>query len=535
MPVRGTAGPVLPRRSWSVVLAVAAGLVTETAFPGRSWWPMASVGVAVLLLALRRDSARWGFVVGLLYGLAFFAPHVWWANEAVGQPIGWVALSVFQALYLGGFGAAWVWVRRGGWVRRHAWLQVVAAAVLWVAVEQLRGRWPFGGFPWGSLAFSQTDSPLLRLAPLGGEPLVTGTVVAVGALLAAFVTRATTRRAGAAGLSLLVAVAVVLLPVLVPLSTGAESGTLRVGAVQGNVPTQGAEAMSQARQVVANHAAGTRSLLEQVDPGELDLVLWPESASDIDPRTDADVAAVVDGAARAVAAPILLGTQRFSPGLRYNDYILWEPGSGADPTVQYTKQRPVPFGEYMPYREFFRRLTPVVDRITTDMVAGTGQAMIQVDIERLRRSVPIATAICFEVAYDDLIREGVLSGGELIVIPTNNASFGLTQESTQQLAMSRFRAAEHGRAVVQVSTVGVSALIGPDGGVLDTTGLFTAEQMVAELPLRVSLTPADRLGEWPGLAITVLGVVLLVAGFVRRRPHRNRPPQARESAHPAGT
>ncbi|NUU17000.1 apolipoprotein N-acyltransferase [Cellulomonas humilata] len=504
-------------RAWSALLAVAAGPLTEAAFPGRSWWPMAFVGIALFFLALRRDSAWWGFVVGLLYGLGFFLPHVWWANEAVGQPIGWVALSLFQAFYLGVFGAAWVWVRRGAWVRERDWRQVVAVTVLWIAVEQLRGRWPFGGFPWGSLAFSQTGSPLLRLAAVGGEPLVSGAVVATGAVLAVVVLRLWTRRVGEAGLRLGAALAAVLLPGLVPLSTVAESGTLWVGAVQGNVPSQGAEAMSQAREVAANHADGTRALLEQVDPSELDLVLWPESASDIDPRTDEAVAATVDAAARAVDAPILLGTQRFLPGLRYNNYILWKPGAGADPGVEYTKQRPVPFGEFVPYRELFRQVAPVVDRITTDMVAGTRAALVEVGIERLGRQVPITTAICFEVAYDDLIREGVLGGGELIVIPTNNASFGLTPESTQQLAMSRFRAVEHGRAVAQVSTVGVSALIAPDGDVLVSTSLFTAEQMVAELPLRTSITPADWLGEWPGILVDVIGVVLVFAGLAASR------------------
>lgn len=156
------------------------------------------------------------------------------------------------------------------------------------------------------------------------------------------------------------------------------------------------------------------------------------------------------------------------------------------------------------------------------MVAGDGTAVVQVPIARLRRVVPVTTAICFEVAYDDLIREGVLAGGELIVIPTNNASFGLTQESTQQLAMSRFRAAEHERAVVQISTVGVSALIRPDGVVLEQTGLFTAEQMIGELPLRTSITLADRLGEWPALVVGVLAVSLLALGVVSR-PRRPRP------------
>ena len=503
----------------TLLLAAAGGLATDAAFPGRSWWPMAYVGVALLLLALRRDSARWGLVVGSVYGLGFFLPHVWWANESVGQPIGWVALATFQALYLGAFGAVWVGTRRSLLLGRGAAWHVTTVTILWIAVEQLRGRWPFGGFPWGTLAFSQTDAPVLRLASVGGEPLVSGIVVAVAALLATALLRLRERTPRPVAM-LAGAVAAVLLPGLVPLSTAAESGTLKVGAVQGNVPTAGAEAMSQAREVAANHAEGTRALLSRVEPGELDLVLWPESASDIDPRTDPGVAAEVDEAAEAVEAPILLGTQRFAPGRRYNTIILWEPGRGADPDVEYTKQRPVPFGEYVPYRSFFRRITPVVDRITTDMVAGTAPAVLDIEVARLGRSVPMATVICFEVAYDDLIREGVLRGGEIILVPTNNASFGLTQESTQQLAMGRFRAVENGRAVVQISTVGVSGLILPDGTVTSSTGLFTAEQLVGELPLRTSLTLAARLGEWPGRVVTGTGLLIVAAGIARRLSSR---------------
>lgn len=501
----------------SVLLAGLGGVATDAAFPGRSWWPMAYIGVALFLLALRRDSARWGAVVGLAYGAGFFLPHLWWATEAVGQPIGWVALSALQATYMAAFGAAWVTVRRVLLVGRSVGWHVTAVTLVWLAVEQLRGRWPFGGFPWGSLAFSQTDAPVLRLAAFGGEPLVSGVVVAVATLLVVVLLRLRQRANRSAVVYLAASLAVALLPGLLPLGTASESGTLRIGAVQGNVPEVGAEAMSQAREVAANHADGTRALLDRVGPGELDLVVWPESASDLDPRTDPQIAALVDAAARSVDAPILLGTQRFAPGRRYNDLILWDPGSGADPDQVYTKQRPVPFGEYIPYRAAFRVVAPVVDRVTTDMVAGTAPALLTVDIARLGRAVPIVTAICFEVAYDDLIREGVRLGGELIVIPTNNASFGRTQESTQQLAMGRFRAVENGRAVVQISTVGVSALIRPDGSVQASTGLFTAEQMVGELPLRTTLTVAARLGEWPSRLASWSGLLLVAIAVVRGR------------------
>lgn len=202
---------------------------------------------------------------------------------------------------------------------------------------------------------------------------------------------------------------------------------------------------------------------------------------------------------------------------------MWEPGRG--PTASYTKQKPVPFGEHITYRQFFRALSPAVDLVRTDMAPGTGVGLLEVPITRLGREVGIATAICFEVAYGELVREAVVAGSELIVIPTNNASFGWTQESVQQLAMSRFRAVEHGRAVVQISTVGVSAMVGPDGSVLERTELFTSDQMVQDLPLRATLTLADRLGRWPAIAVDALAVLLLLGTRLRGLRPRSGPVQ----------
>ena len=503
----------------STALAALGGALLETAFPGLSWWWAAPVAIAILLLVLRRDSIPAGLLTGATFGLTFFLLHVWWADSAVGQPIGWIALAASQAAFISAFGGIWVWVRRARWLHHRPGRQILAATVIWVTIERLRGRWPFGGFPWGGLAFSQTDGPLLRLAPVGGTALVSAVVVMSGALMTTLVGTGSARRQAAVGLAVLLGV--MSGAQLVRLPVAPEVGTLRIGAVQGNVPSAQIDFRARALQVTANHAAGTGALLDSAGPGTLDLVLWPESAADVDPRSDAVVAAAVDGAARAAGAPILLGTQRFGGQRRFNDYILWEPGAGS--LASYTKQHPVPFGEYIPYRSFFRHLTRTVDRVGTDMAAGSGTALVKAPIARLSRSVPLTTVICFEVAYDELVRSSVLAGSEAIIVPTNNASFGRTEESAQQLAMSRFRAAEHGRAVVQVSTVGISAVIAPDGAVRQRTGLFTGEQLIDELPLRTSLTVADRLGSWPGLLVDLAGAVLLgsaVLGRARRRGSR---------------
>ena len=522
---RGNGGASLPGLMAPGLALVGAGVggwATSLAFPDRGWWPLAYAGMACLLLAMRGAPPVRAAGIGLVWGLAFFLPLVHWAVQATGSALPWVALSVFQALYVAGFGALWAYARRAVWLTGRPLAQAVTAAVLWVAIEQVRGSWPFGGFSWGFLAFSQTEAPLLRLAPYGGEVLVSAFVAVTGALIALALQYLRRTAVIPAARALLAAVLLAGVPGLLPLTAGPENGSLLVGAVQGNVPQQGADWAEQARDVTANHAEGTERLAADAGGRQLDLVVWPESAADIDPRTDPAQASTVDRAAAAVGAPLLLGTQRFPDGqdIRYNEIITWTAGAGSGDT--YAKQHPVPFGEYVPFRAFFRQLTPLVDRVATDMAAGEDPAVMDVRIDALGRDVRLATGICFEVAYADLIREGVLDGAELILIPTNNASFGRTPESTQQLAMSRFRAVEHGRSTVQVSTVGVSAMIRPDGTVVARTGLFTDQELIASLPLRTALTPAARLGTTPQTAFYLLAAAAIVSGALAGRRRRGR-------------
>lgn len=513
-----------PRRTTSLVLAALGGLATDAAFPGLGWWPLAFVGVALLFVALGRDSARWNALVGLVFGLAFFLPHIVWAEYAVG-PVPWLALSVAEAGFVAAFGAAWSWARRGAAIWWRARWQVPAFAVLWVGMEELRSVWPFGGFPWGRLAFSQADSPLARWAWAGGVPLLSALVVVGGALLALGLLALRRLDLGAASGSVLLVAALLGSALLVPLDTRDEAGRLVVGAVQGNVPNRGLDSFAQEREVLENHVAGTYALAEEHGTGALDVVLWPENGSDIDPRADAAAAEAVGAAARAVDAPVLVGTLEYPPdGGRYNVALLWDPQTG--PGAAYAKQRPAPFAEYIPFRDVARRFSDAVDRVRTDMLPGTEPAVLDVPVDRLGRDVPIGVGICFEVAYDRIIRESVQLGAELLVIPTNNATFGVTDESTQQLAMSRIRAIEHGRATVQISTVGVSALITPNGHVLEQTDLFTAATLVDDLALRTTLTPATRYGDvltWGLRALAVVVVLSGVAGAARTRQERSAP------------
>ncbi len=517
-----------PSRTATLALAVAGGLVTDASFPDRGWWFAAPVGVGLLILALRRDDARWGAVVGFVWGLSFFLPHIHWLNLSVGA-VPWIALSIAEAAFVAALGAAWVRIRRTPLVEDRPIVGATIFAAAWVVAEQGRSAFPFGGFPWGRLAFSQADSPVLSLASIGGAPLVSAVVAAAGALLA-LGGLAVCRHPRRSVVALGVATGLLVVGYAVPLPGGGSAGidgspedALRVGVVQGNVETPGLDAFAQQLEVLRNHADGTAALVDDVPRGELDLVVWPENAADLDPRADSRAEALVSASARAVDAPILVGTLRYDDLGRYNESVLWTPADG--PVAVYTKQHPAPFAEYIPMRAVARLFSDKVDLVRTDMLPGTGVGVIDVPVERWGRSVPVADVICFEVAYDGLVREAVRAGGEVVVVQTNNASFGRSPESTQQLAMTRLRAVEHGRAAIQASTVGVSGVVAPDGTLLDSTGLFTADRMVAAVPVRSGLTVADRAGDAPvWVAAGLVAVALLGGGRGRRRKPGDRAP-----------
>ena len=183
-------------------------------------------------------------------------------------------------------------------------------------------------------------------------------------------------------------------------------------------------------------------------------------------------------------------------------------GSGDRAGQEYVKRHPVPFAEYIPLRSLARRVSSEVDRVQRDMVAGTSVGVLDI------AGVPVADVICFEIGYDDLVRDTVLAGGQVITVQTNNATFGRSAESAQQLEMSRVRAIEHGRTVLVAATSGISAVVAPDGVVLDQSEIFTPDLLVTEVPLRTSLTIADRVGIRPELGLAVLGLAAVLAALI---------------------
>ena len=489
----------------NIAVAAIAGWTINLAFPTANFWFAAPVGLALLWSALEHSGLRAGFGLGIVAGLGFFLPHLWFIDVSAGV-VPWLALSTVESLAIAIPTAAWCWVRTRKVLEGKMWAEPIVFALLWVAGEQLRSIAPYGGFPWGRLAFSQIDAPVAALAWLGGAPLVSFAVAVAGGALGLAFEAIRGRRLVLSILGIAGAVAVYASGLAIPLDVAPESGTLRVGMVQGNVPNLGLDSFKQARLVTQNHADETGRLVADL-PWAPDVVVWAEDSADVDPRVDATSRRIVTGAAVAVGAPILLGTNDYTPvDGRFNTALLWTPGGKA--IAFYKKQHPVPFAEYLPLRALARAVTKAADRLTVDMLPGDKVGLIALPSERLGRDVPLGDVICFEVAYDPLIRSSVRAGAEIIVVQTNNATFGLTNESEQQFAMTRMRAIETGRVAIQVSTVGVSGFVLPDGSVVSKTGLFTAEHLAEEVPLRTSMTPAMRIGGALGFALLIAPLAL---------------------------
>ncbi|MGY1776286.1 apolipoprotein N-acyltransferase [Geodermatophilus sp. SYSU D00804] len=517
------------RLPWRTALAAAGGLAMLLAFPGWSLPPLAVLGPAALALAVRGQRARSGAWLGLVCGLAFFVPLLSWTGIYVGA-FPWLALAVSQALFLALLGAA-------GAAVSGLRLWPLWTAALWVADEALRGRLPLGGFPWGRLGLSQTDGAFLSLAAYGGVPLVSFAVALTGTLLAAaLLALARVRRAAGGGATrgpaLRTAAALVAAVLAVPLlgalawtplpgpSLTAGGPTRTVAVIQGDVPEAGLEFNARRRAVLDNHVQQTVQLAAAVaagDQAQPDLVVWPENSSDIDPYRNADAARQISRAAEAIGAPILVGAVVEGPG-RYlsNTGIVWDPETGPGDT--YVKRHPVPLAEYVPARGFFRFFSDKVDLVRRDFAHGTEVGVLDVG------GAPVGDVICFEVVYDSLVADTVRAGAGMLVVQTNNATFGYTDESEQQLAASRLRAVEFGRTVVVAATSGISAVVAPDGSLARRSQLFTPAVFVEDLAQRDSTTVAERLGAAPEWVLTALGAgaVLAVAAPALRRRQRAR-------------
>ncbi|MFG6476799.1 apolipoprotein N-acyltransferase [Microbacterium sp. P06] len=471
--------PILPL--WAASLtAVVGGFTLDLSFPDVGWWPLAFAGVAFSLVSLIGRRVGGALLVGLLFAAAFWFVHIDWTSRYLGV-VPWFALAGLETVIMGvlaiPLALAYRWVPRllpGPWGR----LVVLPVMIggLWTTRELILGSWPYTGFPWGRIGMSQSESPLAHIASWTGVTGLTFLMVVFTAAVVQGVREGRPRRVITAVPALVVA-AVLL---LVPAFPTQAAGSLTVGSVQGNGPS-GYFDQRQRGAILDAQLAASAPLLDE----DMDVLLWPEGGIDSDPLSNDATAATLDALSQRIDAPLIVNAATERGDEIFNTSILW----GAGEPQLHDKTHPVPFGEYVPDRPFFEMLAPdLIGLIGREYTPGRNAPFFDLN------GIGVGLAICFDVIYDDVLWEGAQEGAEVYMFQTNNADFRNTDENLQQLAFARMRAIETGRAVVNISTVGTSQVIAPDGAGIDSLPAATAGAMLTDVPLRTGLTPAVVIG-----------------------------------------
>ncbi len=438
--------------------------------PIGKWW-LAPIAILVHIYAIERTEHR--LLSAFVFAFTFNAVLLHWTSTYVGSTP-WIILSLGLSLFY----LPLALIGRWG---------IATYPLIFVLLEELRNRFPFGGFGWARVAYSQADSPYAAIASRGGAISLSAMTV----LLAGFVYFLLYKRFNVLFL-------IPLLALLIPNNIATVNQT-SILMVQGNVPELGMDFNSRAKQVFNNHVEQTKIAL--AESNEVDFIVWPENAVDVDPYTNKDVYEELE----SFDKPLIIGAIVEKGDKLLNTSILW----GEKSQEIYVKQHLTPFGEYIPLRSLAEKISPLVNQVD-DFSPGNQQKIFTIGKAR------IAPVICFEL-IDDKILANAAKSSNLLVVQTNSATFGTSAESAQQLSITRIRAIEHSKNVVSVSTTGISAIIDFNGKIEKQTSMGTADHVFADVGLIEQGSPRDRYGDWAGaFTLTWLLVVARRAYVIRR-------------------
>ena len=502
-------------------LALGAGALTALSLPPWGFWPLAIVGVMLFEVCLGNAPTRWERVrLGALFGAGWMYLGMGWMVQLTAP--GYVAAGlIFTTYHAVAAGVA----PTGRW-------RVIGRPAAHTLVEAVRLSVPFGGVPLATMGVSQVGGPLAPVASVGGVILLTWVVFQIGFLLAdqqPGVWRAVGRlrsgdRTVLPNFIARIAVALVILLSLVAPGGSPTGATLSIAAVQGG-GKQGTTALEVPSSLVTQrHLEATATIDADRD---LDFVLWPENTIDVDDLrstpefedfSNSPIRDLVAAEADRLGAPIAVGITEDArvddpTARRYTNaqVVVMPDGTIAS---RYDKVRRVPFGEYVPLRGILEKITSAVDQVG-EAVAGTERAVLTFDVDSQTEPVRLATVISWEVFFGGRAREGVTDGADIIVNPTNGASYTGTIVQTQQVASSRLRAIETGRWVIQAAPTGFTAIIDSDGDVLQRTSVSEQRVLYADVEMRTGDTWYTRLGD--GTFIWIFALVFVASLLLARR------------------
>jgi len=446
----------------NLLLSALSGLLLSAAFEPISLWWVAPIALALEMFALSQSKRKYLSV--LAFALTFNLVLLHWTSTYVGS-VPWIILAAGLSLFY----LPLVVVKRLG---------IAFFPLIFIVLEEIRNRFPFQGFGWARIAYSQADAPYAKIAAHGGAVALSAITVLIGLVLF-FLFQKQFR------LLILLPLFLVVVPIDVQMNQTTEALM-----IQGNVPKLGLDFNSRAKEVFFNHVKETDIALKE--NRKVDFILWPENSVDVDPFRNSEVFEALN----SYKVPLIIGAIVGRDNEILNTSILWTKES----QNVYIKQHLTPFGEYIPLRSLASKISPFVDDVR-DFSPGNESTIFTVD------KAKIAPVICYEL-LDDQILEKAAKSSNLLAVQTNSATFGDSAQSAQQLQMTRIRAIEHSRNILSVSTTGYSAVIDYNGKVLQKSDMGTAQHLYAEIGLISSVSPRDRYGDW-ALAMTLIWLLIV--------------------------
>lgn len=492
---------------WAGALCLLAGSALSLAYPEPDVFWLAWVAIAPLIVIAPRHSAAAAALCGAAFGVGFFGVLLAWISI-----VGWLAwglLVAMEAVSVVLFAVLWRAVYPG--LRGIG--RIVAPVLLWVALEYLRSVFPLGGFSWGELAQSQHDQGwMLRIAGLGGTHAVSLIVCGTNSLLAEawrnLAARPPQRRLVVAVAAIGAASLLLLVPLVIP-GPGRGAASLEVAIVQGNVPQAWTgQTYEKDLAILDSHVR----LTAQLDPGEVDLVVWPESSVGIDLERDTFVGDQVSNAARRAQSHLIVGGNLDLDARRYKVMAFHLSPSG-DIVEAYQKTHLVPFGEYVPRRDLLDFI-PLLDQVPRDAVAGAESTVFDVE------QAEVAPVLSFEADFSSVVRRQLAAGGDLLMVATNTSTWGESWASAQHVAMSQVRAAENHVWVLHAALSGISALIDPSGRVVEQAPLWEPAILRGTVRLQETRPLFTRTGDLIGPGSLAGSVALALLAVLRRKRGR---------------
>lgn len=395
---------------------------------------------------------------------------------------GWVGLPLLQALAAALIFPITAVLCRGGIVRRCPLLKPFVVAALWVTMEWGQTLFWFG-VPWGRLAMGQVCLPLtVRSSALFGSFFVSFMIVCVNMLIAQAIVEPLRLRVGLICAAGLLTVQLLLgAGVTVSYGSGAEEGgEYRVAVLQGNISSSEKWRMS-----LDDIMSEYEGLCRRAADEGAELIIWPETALPFTMENNPSRTARLSALAQECDADLLVGLFTLNDsGEKQNSLMLFRRDGTASDEV-YSKRHLVPFGEYLPLRRLITTLIPPLAQVAMlddDLTPGADSGLIHWN------GTTLGSLICFDSIYEQLTRDSVLDGAELIVLSTNDSWFGESAALRMHCSHDQLRAIESGRTILRSANTGISAIISADGVMSDRLEDNTQGYIVADVRSSTSRT-----------------------------------------------